>query len=261
MEIYNSEKFLKERLKEEALYPFNFSKRIKSQSLNKREVLCLQLHTFCKNLYEGNPLPTNDDKQYFNKNFIKQSNGWYLINKPYAKGMFINANAFLGDKIYCEEEKCHLSAYNFALHSSFSVDLSFGTINPFNIANGLFHSICIFNYDGKEMVFDGANYLIIEKELFDKIFNYKEIQKISKLTLIKDRKNLATKSIIKNNLKYKLVNYKFLYSRFYGLGFITYLYNRADFLKNTEKQIKNIKQIKKDFAKFEEEIDKIEEKI
>ena len=257
MEIYKSEQYLKERLLNEAKYPYYLSQRLKTMPLDNREAFCVQLHQFCKNLYEGNVV--NKHSQNFNNKLIKQSDGWYHVKESFGEGKFINANNLLGKKIYCRESNCHLSAYNFALNFKGKIDIVFGTINPFNLKEGLFHSVCEFKLNNKELIFDGANYVVMDKALFIELFRFNALQRISKNELIKDKKELSSKTVIKNKKPYKIAQIKLLIERFYGLGFLVYLYNRQDFLENTEKQIKNIRQVKNNYNEFESKLKKIEE--
>lgn len=257
MKIYNSEDFLKSRLIEESSYPLYLSERLKTKPLDERESFDIYLHSICKSLYEGMPLKKKE-LDYIKSNFKKQ-NGWYSIDKPFGKGSFINANAILGVQAYCQEEKCHTNAYKFATTYHGDTCLVFGTINPFNINNGLFHSIVLFDYKGKEYVFDGANYVVMEKELYESVFKFQEIQRITKNVLLKDKRTIKTTACLKKNQKVKLIRYQSLVRRFYGLGFIAYLYNRQDFLANTDKQYKNIKIVREDYSQFERQLKDIED--
>lgn len=256
MKIYNSEDFLKKRLIEESSYPLYLSERLKTKPLDERESFDIYLHNICKSLYEKTPLGQKE-LDYIKAN-LKLQNGWYCVDKSFGKGSFINANAILGKKVYCQEEKCHANAYKFATSYNEDTCLIFGTINPFSINNGLFHSIVLFDYKGQEYVFDGANYVVMEKELYIRAFNFKEIQRIPKSVLLKDKRIIKTTACLKKNQKVKLIRYQSLVRRFYGLGFIAYLYNRQDFLANTDKQYKHIAKVKEDYSKFERQLKEIE---
>ncbi len=256
MKIYNSEDFLKSRLIEESSYPLYLSERLKTKPLDGRERFDIYLHNICKSLYEGKPLKEKE-LEYINKN-LKKQNGWFVIDKSFGKGSFVNANAILGEQAYCQEEKCHTNAYKFATTYHGDACLIFGTINPFNINNGLFHSIVLFDYNGEEYVFDGANYVVMEKGLYERVFNFQEIQRITKSVLLKDKRTIKTTACLKKNQKFKLIRHQALVRRFYGLGFIAYLNNRQDFLENTDKQYKNINKVREDYSKFEMQLKNIE---
>ena len=258
MRIYESEKFLKKRLLEETSYSYYMYQKVKEHPLKEREVFCFMVRIFCKNLYfnkkESNPSYVN----YFKKTVKKEKGGWYSINKPFGKGKFINANKLFKD-VACEDSECHKCAYYFALEAPVKTKLIFGSINPFRINNGLFHSICTFKLYDKEYVFDGANYMVMEKDLYYKVFNFMELQKISQEELIKDKEILSIKPTLKQNIRYKYANVDILSKRFYGIGFLTYLYNRNDFLSNNDKQCDNYLNIVTDYKGFKEQLKQLEE--
>lgn len=260
MKIYDSETFLKKRLLEETSYSFDLSQKAKKEKLSDREVLCFMLHLFCKMQYMGYRINNLVYKKYFDQNFIRGKRSWYNIKNYEGQGSFICASRLFKD-VYCEETKCHLSAYYFALDSKINTNLIFGTINPFNINNGLFHSVCTFKIGSKDYVFDGSNYMIMNKGLYYKIFNFQPLQEISQADILKDRRDLSLKPYIKRAKPYKYVRAKGISNRFYGFGFMVYLYNRDDFLKNNEKQCKNFDRVVSDYAKFKERLASLENKF
>lgn len=258
MRIYDNEHLLKARLIEETSYPYFLSQKAERKELSDREKLCIALHIFCKWQYDK-ITPTNlKYNRCIKDNFIPSKNGWYLIYGMQDKGRFICASR-LFEEVFCQEGKCHLSAYYFALDSKLKADLIFGSINPFNINNGLFHSICLFKLNGQEFVFDGANYLVMNKELYYHLFNFKAIQHINKEDLIKDKAQLSKPAFLKDTKGYKLSK-QGLGKRFYGLGFMAYLYDRQDFFKNSDKQCKNFTKVVSDYSKFSDELEREENK-
>ena len=258
MRIYDNEHLLKARLIEETSYPYFLSQKAERKELSDREKLCIALHIFCKWQYDK-ITPTNlKYNRCIKDNFIPSKNGWYLIDGMQDKGRFICASR-LFNEVFCQEGKCHLSAYYFALDSKLKADLIFGSINPFNINNGLFHSICLFKLNGQEFVFDGANYLVMNKELYYHLFNFKAIQYINKEDLIKDKAQLLKPAFLKDAKGYKLSK-QGLGKRFYGLGFMAYLYDRQDFFKNSDKQCKNFIKVVSDYSKFSDKLEREENK-
>ena len=258
MKIFDSETFLTKQLIEEVSYSQKLEHRLKVQPMNDREVFCLMLHEFCKYLYEHNQA-TIREKKYFKENFKRRQDGWYSIQKSFGKGKFVNANRLLSD-VYCAENKCHVCAYQFALSYSGDVTLKFGRINPFTVGDGLLHSICVFNYDDKEYVFDGSSYLVMDKDFYYKCFKFSEIQTLSQSEIRGDRRCLKM-PLLKSNNGYKYSSQTQLSKRFYGLGFLAYLCDRNDFLRHTDNQIKNFNTIKKQYESFEKRLDKMRAEI
>lgn len=259
MRIYDSEKFLKKRLMEETSYSYYMYQKAKEHPLKEREVFCFMVRIFCKDLFFNKKNNNLNYINYFKNTIKKEKDGWYSVHKSFGQGRFINANKLFKD-VCCEEAECHKTAYYFALQSSLKVKLVFGSINPFRINNGLFHTICTFKLYDKEYVFDGANYMVMEKDLYYKVFNFMELQKISQQELIEDKEKLSVKPFLKQNVCYKYVNINTLNKRFYGIGFITYLYNRKDFLLNNDKQLNNFLTVIEDYNNFKEERASLEEK-
>lgn len=257
MKIYDCEKFLKKRLIEETSYSYYTYQKAMEHPLKEREVFCFMVPIFCKKLYYNEKVTSKVYKDYVNKNIKKEKDGWFSIDKVFGKGRFIPANRLFKD-VDCEESECHKCAYYFALNSQQKVKLVFGSINPFRINNGLFHSICTFKLYDKEYVFDASSYMVMEKDLYYKVFNFMEMQKISQEDIKKDRVILSKKPILKQERGYKYANMDTLSKRFYGMGFLAYLYNRQDFLTNSDKQYKNFIKVASDFNKFKDDLNGIE---
>lgn len=259
MRIYNSEKFLKRRLLEEPSYTYYAYQKAKEHPLKEREVFCFMVRVFCRLLFMGKKITDPRVANYFKKTVHKDKDGWYSVDKPFGQGRFINANK-LFKNVKCGEAECHTCAYYFVLEAPVKSKLVFGSINPFRINNGLFHSICTFKLYDKEYVFDGANYMVMDKDLYYRTFNFMELQKISQEELIKDKEILSAKPILKNAGSYKFANIDVLSKRFYGIGFLTYLYNRDDFLQNNHKQCENFKSVVEDYSAFREKLERLDEK-
>lgn len=253
MKIYDSEKFLKKRLIEEASYSYYTYQKAKQHPLKEREVFCFMVRIFCENHYYNKKISNSSYINYFRKNIKKEKDGWYSVDKSFGKGRFVHANKLFKD-VYCEEAMCHECAYYFALEAPIKVELVFGSINPFRINNGVFHSICLFKLYDKEYVFDASSYMVMEKDLYYRVFNFMEMQKISQDDLIEDRKVLSQEPVLKQNRYYKYANMDALNKRFYGLGFLTYLYNRNDFLSNNDKQYNNFLTTVKEYKVFKDNL-------
>ena len=260
MEIYNSENFIKQGLVDEVFYPYNLSKKMKSFSLSDKEICCYIISEFCKSLYNHEPIKKSKYYPYFVKYLSKKSDGWFTLKGDLESGKFVNANKFFGPRIHCEENECHLCSYYFVLNSKIPTKLVFGLINPFNLKDGLFHSIGLFKRNGKEYVFDGANYLVMDKDLYYNLYNFTPLQVLDCKQIKNDKRRLDS-PVLKKNIAYKLANIDLLYKRFYGFGFMAYLYNRKDFLANTDNQINNFKDVIKDYKQFEQKIKILKEKV
>ena len=257
MRIYQSEKFLKKRLLSEPSYEYNLNLKIKKGLLTDKEALCLYIHTFCKNQY--NHYRPKKAISY-NKYFTRGKDGWYHVDMPDLKGRFKSANRYFDNKVYCEEANCHACAYSFVLNFEGDTTLILGSINPFNLKNGLLHSVCIFTLNGEEYVFDGGHYLVMERSLYYQIFNFIEYQKLSKEEILQDLDNFAVKPRLKQNKFLKLWRANELSAKFYGFGFLTYLFDRQDYLDNYQKQNDNFSKVVRDYNKFEEKLEKLENK-
>ena len=260
MRIYDSEKFLKRRLMEESSYSYYVYQKFKEHPFKEREVFYYMVRLFCKNLYFNKKETNQSYINYFKKTVKQEKGGWYSVDKPFGKGRFINANKVF-KFVECEDFECHKCAYDFALEAPIKTKLVFGSINPFRINNGLFHSICIFKLYDKEYVFDGSNYMVMEKDLYYKVFNFMELQKLSQEELLKDKEILSQEANLKQNIRYKIANFDPLREKFYGIGFLTYLYNRKDFLSNNKKQCENYATVVNEHKNFKEELEQLEEEF
>lgn len=176
-------------------------------------------------------------------NIKKLSTDWFVVDNKHAQGRFINANAIF-KKSFCKKYECHQVSYNFMLENSFDeMMLKSGTIEPYNNNEKFLHSICTFKHNDKEYVFDGAKFLIMEKEMYFSMFKFKELQSLTKKDILSDRVKLAKKEISPNGIlkkgeRYKLcTDYSRIIKRFKGMGFVIYLYNREAFMQN-EKPLK-----------------------
>lgn len=244
-------------------YFFKLKKKLNNSSLTSKEELFLNVHYLCRQLYEGNDF---DVKEFLTMYNIKQcKNGWFYVKRDFGEGYFINADAIF-DNVDCEVQQCHSKAYLFALkYKGQDVVLVSGLINPYNIDDGILHSICIFKMNDKSYVFDGANFLIMEKNLYYDLFNFTEKQRITKTELMEDRillsyAKIPNKSMLKTKEKLQRPkNYSLLSKRFEGLGFTIYLYDRKSTLKNKQPLNKLVKENRQAMKILEEKTKDIEE--
>lgn len=229
MSFEKTKKFVIELAKKEVLYEIEFSKKQQHGDLSKQEQFCLDLFYFCKDLYQ---MPTLDPDSY---SLIKLGvreieNGMYYIDQEFGRGHFCNANAMIAD-VYCEEKECHSTAYSFVSNYEGKVSIKSGIINPYHLEYGIMHSICEFEKGGITYVFDGANYLIMEKDLYYKLYNFQCVQEISREKLLKDIVNIS-KAREKGSLKQRNLGYSMaqdlsaVEKHFEGFGFMLYLYDR-----------------------------------
>lgn len=216
----------------------DIKEKIDSSSLTQSESLFNVIFQVCSHLYENKKLPTATILELVKLGVAKSKAGWFLINNEIAKGRFINANAIF-KTAYCESKECHKSAYQFMIDYRLeNMKLRSGTIKPYEVGDGILHSIVTFNKGDREFVFDGAYYVVMDKQLYYSIFQFEDTQVLSRYTVMSDRIRLAQDNIIskpylKENKKYKLVNpksYANLSKRFSGMGFVIYLYNRDAFI-------------------------------
>lgn len=251
MSIYTTEDFIKESIKKEVDLSKKMKERFKNHSLKGRELFCYEIPRVCEAFYR------NDKKRNIQSLDINKCKvddvAWIEINNAHYNGLFTNANAIFGNDVYCHVGECHYCAYSFAYKSKFPCKLIFGKINPYDIGDGLFHSIGIFNIEDKEFVFDGASYMVMSKELYFKLFKFQPIQVLEKETIRKDYKNFA-RPTLKSNDGYILGKSNMINKRFNAFGFITYLFDRDDFLENSDKQLKNYTEVVRDYKKFLDEI-------
>ena len=77
--------------------------------------------------------------------------------------------------------------------------------------------------------------------------------------MVKDKAQLSKPAFLKDTKGYKLSK-QGLGKRFYGLGFMAYLYDRQDFFKNSDKQCKNFTKVVSDYSKFSDELEREENK-
>lgn len=233
----------KEYLTQQLIQNVSSEKEIKkyvlTHSLDKSERLYNAILQIGKRGYFNESLDTITIMACVEFNIKKLKSGWYYVNNDFAKGKFVNANKVL-ENVYCEAKECHQSAYQFMLEYDFQdLTLHSGTIKPYKVGSGILHSICTFKIDNHEYVFDGANYLIIDKKLYYDIFNFNELQRLSKKMVVEDRlamarKDITAKGILKTTKKYNPVyDFENLCKRFSGMGFIMYLYNRDMFVGET----------------------------
>lgn len=251
MNIYTSENFIKESIKKEVELSQRLKERLKYHSLKGRELFCYEIPRLCEVFYR------NDKAKELQSLDITKCKiddvPWMEINTSHYGGLFINANAIFGNKVYCHVGECHFSAYSFVYKSKFPCKLNFGKINPYDMGDGLFHSIATFNVENKEFVFDGANYMVMSKDLYFKLFKFKPIQVLEKETIKQDYKNFA-RPTLKSNEGYMLGKSNMVNRRFNAFGFITYLYDRNDFLENSDNQLQNYTSVVRDYKKFLGEI-------
>ena len=228
MSYEKTKKFIIELAKKEVLYEIEFRKKQKYGDLSKQEEFCLNLFYFCKNLYE-NPCLVLDRYSMAKLGIMGYRDGLFFINQEFGKGSFCNANAMI-ESVYCEEKECHSTAYSFVSNFEGDVSIKSGIINPYHLDSGILHSICEFKRDNKTFVFDGANYLIMEKELYYKLYNFQCVQEIAKERLLKDVSAIlksSTKGLLKSGSVCKFIqDMSAVEKHFEGFGFMLYLYDR-----------------------------------
>ena len=100
----------------------------------------------------------------------------------------------------------------------------------------------------------------MERSLYYQIFNFIEYQRLSKEEILQDLDNFAVKPRLKQNKFLKLWRANELSAKFYGFGFLTYLFDRQDYLDNYQKQNDNFSKVVRDYNKFEEKLEKLENK-
>jgi len=230
--------FLINKLIEDVSTQSTIKFKIDKSSLNEREELFNAVLLTCQALYKNKRLPDNL-KTLLKKFGVKKSqSGWLCIDFGNFKGKFINANAIF-KYVYCESKQCHKSAYHFIIdYKREDMKLKSGIIQYYDEVKGNLHSICTFKNEGEEYVFDGANFLLMNKMLYDKLFLFEEIQSLSREEVLKDKidleyKNLHHKGIIKSKSRYQPIkNQSNRLKRFSGLGFVIYLYNRNAIMNN-----------------------------
>lgn len=210
-------------------------------SLSQSEILFNVITKICKNLYNNQFIPINSLEEFSNYGIQLLNNGWFYIENKSLKGKFINVNAVFKNA-YCESKECHKSAYLFMMDYNLEeLKLRSGTINPYNYKEEILHSICTFKKGGNEYVFDGAYYLLMDKDFYYNLFKFNETQSLSRDTILIDRKTLSKKRItsnskLKSNIRYRLAkSHIYLSRRFSGIGFVVYLYNREAFLDKSKK--------------------------
>lgn len=246
MGIRDVEEFIKQHLSQE-----NSNKLDKSfEELTLQETFCLDLKYICKAItqsIDSSYYLISSFTEKYDLIFNKNTNWFYVNNQTIGNGNFISANK-LFQNAPCSLAKCHRCAYIFALNYEGNVELKAGMTNPFNSNNSFLHSVCEIKLDNEKYIFDGANFLVMSKELYYKIFHFQELTSITKKDLVDDYielsldngKNKNIRNLTKTQNFYSLKNVfnKSLKNKFKGLSFCTYLYDRVGFMENYNKTIK-----------------------
>lgn len=218
--------------------------KIDSSLFNDRELLIKIICRLCENKFNDEVVNSQVLKDCRNYNIKKLSTGWFSVDNEIINGRFINANAIFR-KACCKKYECHQTSYNFMLENLLeNMQQRSGTIEPYNNEKFL-HSICTFTNNGKDYVFDGAKFLIMEKEAYFNLFKFNEIQSLTRRQIMMDRLKLAQEDIYPNGILkdkklYRMAtDYSNIAKRFSGMGFIIYLYNREAFMEN-QKPLKQL---------------------
>lgn len=268
MDLIQTKEFIKNHLLNEVDLNNQLLSKMKNGSLDKRECFCFDLKHFCYEVTQQ-PFYLFSNGLSFVKEYglsFNSANGWFCMNNDIGKGKFIPAN-YLFKKAPCDPKNCHKCSYIFALgYKLDEVSIKSGLLNPFNIGDGFLHSVCEFKYKNNLYVFDGANFLVMSKSLYNKVFNFKEIETITQNTIIKDFKDISynkDKPLLKSEKTYIMgtpIKFnKTLLSKFSGLGFCLYLYNRNDFMKTNSIENENFyENLKKEYQSFERTLKKKE---
>lgn len=247
MTYEETKNFLTEQLVENISSQNIVRNRLISNSLSESEILFNAIVQTCKLSYKNNSLPNSFIKYINDLGIFKHKTGGFYIKNSLAIGKFFPANQVFKN-VYCESEECHKVAYSFMMNFNLEdMELLSGRIRPYDMENGFLHSVCMFKQNGKEYVFDGAYYLVMEKDLYFKIFQFEKLHSMTRDVMLYDRVMLSSDDsvqdgILKSKTKYKPS--KILSKRFSGLGFVRYLYNRESFVK-ASKEIE-LEEFKKD---------------
>ena len=118
----------------------------------------------------------------------------------------------------------------------------------------------------KPYVFDGANYLVMDKDLYYTLFDFREIQTIGQRVLWQDisliSKANPMDAMVKNNRPYLPVkNWRALEKHFDGMGFLLYLYDRDASINSELSPAKQAKRNKNDMSQLEESVAIVKEEI
>ncbi len=249
--------FIIEQSKLETLYQIDYLKKKKAKGFTEQEIFCLNLCFLTKKLSER-PFLFNTAPIIQDMGIQRTPDGWFCVEKDYGKGRFINANA-LFKNVLCEEKACHDCAFAFASSYQGRVSLKSGVINPYHLTSGILHSICEFERNFSTYVFDGANYLVMDRDLYYSLFNFTEIQTIGQQDLWEDihlfSRTHGTPEFLKNNRPYLPPrNWKNVEKHFEGMGFLLYLYDRDASVNSDLSLAKQVERNKKDMVQLEETV-------
>ncbi len=266
-----TKRFLIEQAKKEPFYQIDYLRKKRERTFTESEIFCLNLCYLTKKISEKptffNPQPILRDM-----GVIRRPDGWFEVDKSFGKGRFINANAIFKN-VLCEENACHDCAFSFASSYHGDVKLKSGIINPYHLNSGILHSICEFEMGFRPYVFDGANFLVMDKDLYYALFDFHEIQTIGQRDLWQDISLISKASsfdaMVKSNRPYlPAKNWRALEKHFDGMGFLLYLYDRDASInsdlppeKQAQRNKDDMQQLEEGVAIAKEEVKKQEEDI
>jgi hypothetical protein len=214
-------------------YQKKVDEKVKKFALTEKAMLCYSVRYICEKLYDDEIYDTELKDYIASNNIEEKENNWLYIKRDFGEGRFINSNEIF-ENAFCKTNSCHSCAYRFVyFYKGDDAQLVSGVLDHINEGSGILHSIALFNLNGKEMVFDGANFMIMDKDLYYSLFNFKEISKINKTDLVSDMLKFSfsdncedKNKILKINQFSRRNGITSIPKKFSGLGFLIYLYNR-----------------------------------
>ena len=135
------------------------------------------------------------DKMFFIKNPVKLNlnlnSNQHFVECKFGSGFFVAPKQIIKN-VYAMPHRCHYCAFKFAIyHNDLKPSILTGFYNRTqdiidNPSNGFLHSVCQFNLNGQSKIFDGAHNIVIDEDLYKKLFNFTQISKIENDELFSD---------------------------------------------------------------------------
>ena len=128
------------------------------------------------------------------------ADGIHKLVCKYGTGNFYSPKTF-DKKVFVKRKKCHIAAYIFAIRHIENLPVILtgfynrleDTLEPDEMEKkGFLHSVCRFSFNGKDQIFDGSHGVIMDADLYMKLFNFLPISQLDTITIVKDIKILKT---------------------------------------------------------------------
>ena len=122
---------------------------------------------------------------------INAKQNQHFVECKFGSGFFVAPKQILNN-VYSMPHRCHYCAFKFAIcHNDLKPTILTGFYNRTqdvieNPSNGFLHSVCQFNFNGQSKIFDGAHNIVIDEDLYKKLFNFTQISKVENDELFAD---------------------------------------------------------------------------